>query len=353
MATGGKNTIMYNGQVAACQIFFHKEIPDVQKCQLLKEEHEIPKNMKHYAKPIHLIDITGLDAHHVTAVLVNILGDKEYKKNKSFYLALHNTDESEDNQIKELFRLNANPKENQPGNGILYLRPRGRIRFTRGAKDYSKINDALGAYYKKDTKSFAKDIKELFLNNATVERDLPQATIEVYMIFLFEIARRLVALEKPNDTKEQFDVLPVGSAIAEIVKLLEYGHCTFKDVFFPGGKFHCFSKTPKIRKQAIDEINRTVLANIEREKRSSQPSFSTKPSPLPNETISDKVTKYSLKELRETFCSKQSSADRDSLSSQFQSLEIKEESDTPSILKSSKNTEAVTAFDCFEDATNS
>ena len=93
--------------------------------------------------------------------------------------------------------------------------------------------------------------------------DFPQATFEAYMILLFEIARRLVALDDPSDKKVQYDVLPIGSAIARIVKLLELGRtdiCTLEDVFFSTRKFHCFTGKPKDRKKAIDNINETTLA---------------------------------------------------------------------------------------------
>ncbi|CAH3184582.1 unnamed protein product [Porites lobata] len=92
--------------------------------------------------------------------------------------------------------------------------------------------------------------------------NFPQALFEVYMILLFEIARRLVELEEPSEKKVQYDVLPIGSAIARIVKLLELGikdTCTFKDVFFPKSKFHCFTGKPEERRKAIDKINETTL----------------------------------------------------------------------------------------------
>ena len=49
--------------------------------------------------------------------------------------------------------------------------------------------------------------------------DIPQA----YMILLFEIAQRFVKSEKPvsdkePNKKEEYDVLPIGSAIARLIK---------------------------------------------------------------------------------------------------------------------------------------
>ena len=333
-------TDMYNCQVAACQEFFHEQLPDVPKCTLLREERDIPESMKLYAKPIFLYDITGFNAHKVIAVLVKIINDTEmFTSGKNFYLMLQNSGESEeDDQIEELFRLKANPKKNQPGNGIVFLRPKGKKKFDRHAKAYEEINGALKAHYDKDTKSFAEDLKNLFLNHAVVKSDFPQATIETYMILLFEIARRLVALEEPNTSKVQYDLLPIGSAIAGIVKLLEYGEekiCKFQDVFFPRRKFHCFSGSLQERKDAINNIIKAVLASkIEAAK--------IKPAaPSPKKEFLEKATKYYLEELQQTFTSR------------YQGLMTggkKKASEicTSSTLKSSVNTETFTAFDHYE-----
>ena len=75
------------------------------------------------------------------------------------------------------------------------------------------------------------------------------------MILLFEIARRLVKAKKPSDEKEAFDVLPIGSAIARLINLLETGNYNFEDVFFEGRPFHCFSGKPVVRRMAIEAIN--------------------------------------------------------------------------------------------------
>ena len=353
-------TDMYNCQVAACQEFFHEQLPDVPKCTLLKEEHDIPKGMELYAKPIFLYNITGFNAHEVIAVLVKIINDREtFTSGKNFYLMLQNSNESkEDEQIEELFRLKANPKKTQPGNGIVFLRPRGKRKFDPHAKDYAEINGALEAHYEKDTKSFAEDLKNLFLSNAVVKSDFPQATIETYMILLFEIARRLVALEKPSTSKVQYDLLPIGSAIAGIVKLLEYGQekiCKFQEVFFPGGKFHCFSGSLQERKNAIINIIKAVLTlkikatkdkatkdKATKDKATKNKATKIKPAaPLTKEQFLEKATKYYLNKLQQTF------------KSRFQGLKTggkKKASEicTSSTLKSSVDTETITAFDHYE-----
>ena len=69
--------------------------------------------------------------------------------------------------------------------------PKGKVKFTASAKKYDELNGALEAHYKTSTTSFATDIKKLLKGN-TQNKDIPEATIEAYMILLFEIARRLV-----------------------------------------------------------------------------------------------------------------------------------------------------------------
>ena len=98
-----------------------------------------------------------------------------------------------------------------------------------------------------------------------VTDNFPQATVETYTILLFEIARRLVTVEKESEKKEEFDVLPIGSAIARSVNLLELGDeetCTFEDVFLSGEKFHCYTGKAKERRKAIDKINETTGTGI-------------------------------------------------------------------------------------------
>lgn len=247
---------VFKEQQEACTKFFRDNLPkDVPEPM---PEDKRPKNTKKFKGPVY--DITGFDAENVVALLSDIVNDKEqFKTNKTFYLLLQNSHDSKpDDEIEELFRLKARPKPNQPGNGIVFLRPRGNKTFTQDAKKYDELNGALKAHYDKDTKSFAKDIKNLFQNNSVVTGDIPQATFEAYMILLFEIARRLVTVDKPSKKKKEYDVLPIGSAIARSVKLLEEKKCTFDDVFLPKEKFHCYSKSLRKRREAIDNINKTT-----------------------------------------------------------------------------------------------
>lgn len=128
-------------------------------------------------------------------------------------------------------------------------------------KKYDELLGDLKAHYQDDTKLFAQHIKKIFQNNSVINTDFPQATVEAYMLLLFEIARRFATVTEPSKKKEEFDVLPIGSAIARSVKLLELGDketCKFEDVFLSKKKFHCFTGKAQDRRTAIDDINKTT-----------------------------------------------------------------------------------------------
>ena len=220
---------VFKQQQEACTKFFRDNLPKDVLTPM--QEEEKPENTKKFKGPVY--DITGFDAENVVALLSDIVNNKEqFKTNKTFYLLLQNSHDAQpDDEIEELFRLKARPKPKQPGNGIVFLRPRGNKTFTQDAKKYDELHGALEAHYGKDTKSFAEDIKKLFQKNSVLTGDIPPATFEVYMVLLFEIARRLVTVDNPSEEQKEYDVLPIGSAIARSVKLLEEEKCTFDDVF--------------------------------------------------------------------------------------------------------------------------
>ena len=262
-------------QFEACKTFFKDELPGGEFKLIAKKDR--PDNMKEFKGPI--FDITGFDAQQVVAVLSDIVNKKcpyyPWENNKNFYLWIRSK-HSKASQIWQanfgaLFRLKARPTKDEPGNAIVKLRPRGQTNFEGSAKTYENLNGALKAHYATedfatDTTSFAKHIKKLFKNNAQID-DIPQATMLAYMILLFEIARRLVTTENPSERKEELDGLPIGSAIARLVKLLELCKCSFEDVFLPQGTFHCFTGKPEARRQAIDNINDAILAELQTTKK--------------------------------------------------------------------------------------
>lgn len=252
------HTTVYVCQVQACKEVFKEKLP---------RDLVLPIAALFNGRPLY--DISGFDAHQVVAVLSAIVNDKDqFQKNKTFYLVIRGSSVSTSEEgFEEFFRLTARPTEDQPGNAIVFLRPRGKKRFKRSAKSYEELNGALKAIYERfdgtpfysATTSFARDIKQLFQNNATID-NLVQPTFEAYMLFLFEIARRLVNSENPTGKKEALDDLPIASAIARLLTLLEFRRCSFEDVFFPGGRFHCFTGKPEQRKTAIHNINMEISA---------------------------------------------------------------------------------------------
>ena len=278
---------VYDCQVQACKEVFQKKLPC--GCPPI----EAPFN----GRPVY--DISGFDAHQVVGVLSAIVNDKDqFTTNQTFYLLIRGSPQNTlEGGFEEFFRLKARPTRHQPGNAIVFLRPRGKKLFNRSANSYEELNGALRANYDwydnralkifSDTTCFARHIKQLFKNNATID-DLPQPSFEVYMLFLFEIARRLVNSENPSKRKEAFDDLPIGSAIARLLTLLEFRRCSFEDVLFPGGRFHCFSDSPEKRKTAIHNINMEI-------------------SVITGQETLEK--KHHVKELQELFCSKRHRAE--------------------------------------------
>lgn len=88
--------------------------------------------------------------------------------------------------FEELLKLTARPTTDQPGNGTVEIRPRGKTKFTKGPKKYDELNGALRAHYDTNTTSFAQDIKKLVEDN-TQNKYIPQATTEPYMIYCLKL----------------------------------------------------------------------------------------------------------------------------------------------------------------------
>ena len=174
MAESYSDTTVYDCQVKACKQFFQNELPSA-KFNLVAGEDR-PENMKRFKGPIY--DITGFDAQQVVAVLAAIVNSGSsfpWVENKTFYFLIRDSNqECTEDELEELFRLNAKPglAKHQPGNGVVFLRPRGRKTFKRdGAKSYEELNGALEAFYDakdgqgklifSDTTAFATYIKQL------------------------------------------------------------------------------------------------------------------------------------------------------------------------------------------------
>lgn len=324
MATSEILTTVFKYQVAACKTFFQEELP----LDVIKElsGQDIPPNLKKFKGRV--FDITGFDGQQVVALLSYIVNEGDgFKPNQTFYLLIQGGDKNAD--FEDVFKLKARPTKQQPGNGIVFLRPKGKVRFKQSAKKYDELNGELKAFYEADTRSFAQNIKQVFNNNVLISAEnFPRATIEVYMIWLFEIARRLVKSEKPSTQQMEYDILPIGSAIASLVRLLEIGSpqaCRFEDVFLPKEKFHCFTGRPEDRKTAVHKINDALK---EKSKKASKEHF--------------------LKELQEMFCSeerlsKEKLKKEQQLAKALLGLKLRLEDDS-----SSSEAEQYTAFDhCY------
>lgn len=254
-------------QMSACEKFFPKEFQPL--------EDYVAEQLKGSG-----YDITRFDAYEVVELFSRIVNDlRQFVKGNIFRFLIR-----EGGEIEVLFQLVANPKQHQPGNGFLSLRKWKKDEFFSG-KSYDELCVALNDHYEKNTKSFASQIKKLFRNNEVVnEKGFPQVTFEAYMLLLFEIARRSVtSVENPTDRKKQLDDLPIGSAIAGLLKLLKLEICTFEDVFSRKDKFFCFEGEPGERREAINRMNETLHLH--------------EPSKM-NETLH-------LKELSKTFRSKE------------------------------------------------
>ena len=246
---------VFNGQKEACGNFFRNNLPVDESEPVSKDKR--PQNLRKLEG--HVYDITGFDAEKVVALLSRIVNDRqEFKPDKTFYLLLNSHEPGQDDNREKFFKFAPNPTIDQPGNAMV----------SRGLEEgltYNELNADLKSKYNGNTKSFAQHIKKLFQNNSKVPENCPQATFEVYILLLFEIARRLVREDAPTEKKQKLDDLPIGSAIARSVKLLELGSktCSFNDVFCSSSdKFYCYAREPEERETAIRRINKTAHSQI-------------------------------------------------------------------------------------------
>ena len=248
---------VFNGQKEACGNFFRNNLPVDESEPVSKEKK--PKNMRQLKG--HVYDITGFDAEKVVALLSRIVNDRqEFEPDKTFYLLLNSHEPGQDDNREKFFKFAPKPSRDQPGNAIV-------SRGLEKGLTYNELNADLKSNYDENTNLFAQHIKSLFQNNSEVPENCPQATFEVYILLLFEIARRLVRENAPTRKKEKLDDLPIGSAIARSVKLLELGKketCSFDDVFcFSSDNFYCYAGEPEDREEAIRRINKTAHSQIE------------------------------------------------------------------------------------------
>ena len=237
---------VFKKQKKACGKFFRENLPE-----------DVSEPVRE-----NVYDITGFDAEKVVALLSRIVNDRqEFMEGKTFYLLLNSHGPRQDDNGEKFFKFAPNPSRDQPGNAMVSRGLKGK------GLTYETLNAELESKYDGITQLFAQHIKSLFQNNSVVPKNCPQATYEVYILLLFEIARRLVKENAPTEKKKKFDDLPIGSAIARSVKLLELGKetCSFDHVFCSSSeKFYCYAGDPEKREKAIHRINKTAHSQIER-----------------------------------------------------------------------------------------
>ena len=236
---------VFNGQKEACGNFFRNNLPVDESEPVSKEKK--PKNMRQLKG--HVYDITGFDAEKVVALLSRIVNDRqEFKPDKTFYLLLNSHEPGQDDNREKFFKFAPKPSRDQPGNAIV-------SRGLEKGLTYNELNADLKSKYNENTELFAQHIKKLFQNNSKVPENCPQATFEVYILLLFEIARRLVRENAPTRKKEKLDDLPIGSAIARSVKRAAL-MMSFVQVL---KNFTATRKNPKIGRQQSTGSTRPLI----------------------------------------------------------------------------------------------
>ncbi|CAH3143331.1 unnamed protein product [Pocillopora meandrina] len=192
-------------------------------------------------------DITRFNRSQVVEKLEDIFKDRGYQKKKSvFYLGICRVDETL--EFRKLFRLKQDPWPYQPGN-MTVLQGREFISKFYDGLLVEKLNKQYGC----KTSLFAKHLENLFEDNTNIA-GYPFVTSEVYILWLFEIARRRV---KDSEEMKKYNKLKIDGAITNLIALMKADHCGFDAVFLEGGEFHCFSGKPENIKTVIKKIKET------------------------------------------------------------------------------------------------
>ncbi|CAH3143328.1 unnamed protein product [Pocillopora meandrina] len=195
-------------------------------------------------------DITGFNRSQVVKKLEDIFNDRGYQKKEFvFYLGISKVDETL--EFRKLFRLEPYPSPYQPGYGFMkVLQDRKFIR-----RYYNQcLVDELNEKYGRKTSLLAEHLEKLFEDNSNIA-EYSFVTSEVYILWLFEIARRRVedSMNAPK-LKEAYDEHKIDGAITQLIKLMKNDSCQFQEIFLIEGTFHCFSDFPSKRQTAIDNI---------------------------------------------------------------------------------------------------
>ena len=172
---------------------------------------------------------------------------------KDFYFVIN----PENKDSCTMFKLRPNPTRNQPGNGvisIMYLKGKRRKRYqSKRPKSYSTlIKDLVQAGISPET--LATVIQKLFKDNSEIARE-HAAIAEMYVLLLFEIARRRSREKNKTGEGERLDKLPIGSAIVRIIKQLSETNETadLTEMLLRHSK--CFKSHASTREKSIIELN--------------------------------------------------------------------------------------------------
>ena len=202
-------------------------------------------------KPAIVYDITGFDRSQVVEQLEGIVNHVGYRnKNFFYYLGISKVDQTD--RFCKFFKLEPDATEDEPGNGIISVFKGHEFTTKRSYK--KNLVEELRKEYKEDTSEFAERLEELFENNTKIVES-PLVTAEVYILLLFEIAKRRVKdPEKSTPKGKKYDKLEIDEAITDLIELMKAEVCTFKEIFLEKQSFHCFSGKPDKRKAAIKRI---------------------------------------------------------------------------------------------------
>ena len=200
-------------------------------------------------KPAIVYNITGFNRSQVVEKLEDIVKDSRYKQKFVFYLGICRVDETL--EFRKLFRLKQDPCRDEPDNGNMTV--------LQGREFISKFYDGLlveklNKQYGFKTSLFAEHLENLFKNNTKIA-GYPFVTSEVYILLLFEIARRRV---KDSEEMKKYKKLKIDEAITNLIALMKADHCGFDAVFLKGGEFHCFSGKPENIKTVIKKIKKSL-----------------------------------------------------------------------------------------------
>ncbi len=240
---GFSNKNVYKNQVNVRKTFW-KSLHSYEGYQLTGVN--IPDELK--GKTELILQLTKCKARENVQLLKRLVNDQnQFKMNEVIFLKIDNY----------VFKLQARPTTDQPGNGYIDVQSKGKKKLKMPALTYGEeLNGMLKAKYGDKTQKFAEHM--MLLLEGKTNNDIPQVTYTIYILWLFEIARRLKKTKNPSEKQKALDAIPIEFGIARNLKLLKKKICTFDDVFITGADFNPFAGRPDQREKAIHNINEAI-----------------------------------------------------------------------------------------------